>query len=246
MQKGKKITITIDGPAGAGKSTVGKELARRLNMEYLDTGSLYRAIAFEVLRLGISAEDETGIAQLAEKTPVSIFSDRGQPLVFVREIDVTNKIRTTEIGMLASKISAVPAVRRALLTIQRTIGSKGGIVADGRDMGTVVFPGADFKFYLDAATAERSRRRFLELKGKDVAADFDQIQTDIISRDKQDMGREASPLRPAEDAVFINSTNMKIEEVVEFMLEVIEKAESGLVQKNSGPLHRNGKGSAKE
>ena len=222
----KELTITIDGPAGAGKSTVGKLLARHLGYRYLDTGAIYRALALKADRLGIAEKGEEDFKGLVSTTVIS-FRRSGEELhVIVDGEDVTDKIRTPRIGMLASRISAFPIVREGLLSIQREIGKNGGIVADGRDMGTVVFPRAEIKFYLDADHSERSRRRFLELKEAKSGLGLSEVQKDIQERDKQDMERKAAPLKPAEGAVVIDSTGMGIDEVVKSMLAVIEAAGS--------------------
>jgi cytidylate kinase len=171
--------VTIDGPAGAGKSTVGKLLAERLKYDYLDTGALYRALAFKAAEFEEREDIELRIPELVKNLNISIRCIQGQTRIYINEQDVTDQIRTPEIGMLASKISAYPSVRSALLSIQRELGKKGGIVADGRDMGTVVFPEADFKFYLDAVDSERSKRRYLELKQKNTEIDLNNVHKDM-------------------------------------------------------------------
>lgn len=217
----KRKTITIDGPAGAGKSTIGKLLAERLLYNYLDTGAIYRALALRVTELGIDKDDEQQIGDLAENISIRMCRIGPDVHIYMNETDVTAAIRTPEIGMLASSISAQPGVRKALLSIQRELGTNGGIVADGRDMGTVVFPRADFKFYLDADESERSKRRYMELLNKDVKTHLGDVHEEMAKRDKQDMERKASPLKPAEDAHIIDSTKMSIHEVVEKMLSII-------------------------
>ena len=219
----KKNIVTIDGPAGAGKSTVGILLAERLGYDYLDTGALYRAVAFRVSKRGISEAGEEPIARLASNLSIRVSRSSGEARVTEAGEDITDGIRSPEIGMLASKISAYPLVRKALLSIQRELGEKGGIVADGRDMGTVIFPDAAFKFYLDADPNERSKRRYLELKGKSREVRLSDVQQDMIMRDKQDTERKAAPLKPAADASVINSTHMSIREVIETMLAIIQK-----------------------
>lgn len=221
MPQEKRKTITIDGPAGAGKSTVGKLLAERLLYDYLDTGAIYRALALRVAELGIDKENEKQVADLAACLRVSISRIGSDMHIFLGERDVTHAIRIPEIGMLASGISAQPGVRKALLAVQRELGANGGIVAEGRDMGTVVFPGADFKFYLDADDSERSKRRYLELRQKNVATDLGTVHAEITQRDRQDMERKAAPLRPALDAYIIDSTKMNVQEVVEKMLSIV-------------------------
>ncbi len=216
------MVITIDGPAGAGKSTVGKLLASRLSFTYLDTGALYRALAYRVLKEG-GAASIGNLFDLCARTSISVKKWGKEIRVFVDNEDVTGKIRTMEIGMLASRISARPEVRSCLLPIQRQIGKRGSIVAEGRDMGTVVFPRADFKFFLDASVDERSRRRYLEIKGEDCSADVEKIRKDLTARDEQDRTRTIAPLKPSEDSIIIDSTAMGIDEVVEKMLGIIRK-----------------------
>lgn len=214
-------TITIDGPAGAGKSTVGKLLAERLLYNYLDTGAIYRALALRVTELGIDKENEQKVGDLAAGISVRMSRVGSGVRIYLDDKDVTHAIRTPEIGMLASKLSAQPSVRKALLAIQRELGANGGIVADGRDMGTVVFPGADFKFYLDADDSERSKRRYLELLQKNVETNLGDVHEEMAKRDKQDMERTTAPLKPAEDAFIIDTTKMNIQEVVEKMFSII-------------------------
>ena len=217
----KKKTITIDGPAGAGKSTVGKILAERLGYEYLDTGAIYRALAFRVLDSGTDELSEERIGIMAQGVSISLHRNTEGLRIFLDGCDITAFIRTPEIGMLASTISAYSAVRKALLIIQRELGRYGGIVADGRDMGTVVFPSAEHKFYLVADEAIRVGRRYLELRQKTDEIELSDVQEDIRKRDKQDQERQLAPLKPAPDAVFIDSTGMGIMEVVDKMLSFI-------------------------
>jgi len=214
----KKSVITIDGPAGSGKSTVAKLVARTLNFLYLDTGALYRAVAYKIRTSGIN---ETTDAILRELFAHTTFSLKKQPdglIVFVDREDVSRQIRTEEIAVLASTISALPVVREALLPIQRECGNGVGVVAEGRDMGTVVFPGADFKFYIHASPEERARRRYLELVEKGMNPDFEEIKAGIILRDRQDTERAVSPLCIPEDAEVIDSSRMTIQDVVDTIL----------------------------
>jgi len=217
------LVITIDGPAGAGKSTVSKMLARHLSYAYLDTGALYRAIAYEVLKEGLSPADEKDIATLCGRMDIRLVNAGRRFRVIVNGQDVTEMIRTEQIGLLASKISALSVVRSALFALQKKAGSQGGIVAEGRDMGTVVFPEADCKFFLVASSAERARRRYEELRSRGNSADFESIRKDIISRDNQDRGRDIAPLVAAPDATVIDSTSMTIAAVVDRMLAIIRK-----------------------
>jgi cytidylate kinase len=219
-----KLIITVDGPAAAGKSTVSKILSRSLSYLYLDTGALYRAFAYKASEYGILPDNERGLSELCEKLKVSLKRIDGDMKIFVDEEDVTQKIRTEQIGFLASKISAVPAVRKALLSLQREAGKGGGIIAEGRDMGTVVFPYADLKFFLDADVRERVQRRYLEMLDRGDHSDFEKVRISLVQRDQQDMTREISPLRQTNDSIFVDTTGLSVEEVVETMAGIIEEA----------------------
>lgn len=220
---GKKLVITIDGPGGVGKSTVSKALAAKLDYLYLDTGAYYRAYAYQSKQEGIAPDNDEQLARIGRSIIIHTESRDGISLVFVDGEDVTEKIRTEEISLLASIISARPCVRQALLEIQRKMGSPGGIVAEGRDMGTVVFPEADFKFYLDATTSERAQRRYTELfaRNADADSDYEKVASALLLRDRQDSERETAPLKPAADAYIIDSTNMTVKDVVDEMAGLI-------------------------
>ena len=204
----KKYIITIDGPAGAGKSTVSKTLAKKLNYIYLDTGALYRALAYKTLKFKISLDDVSALANLCSSTTVVLKNIDGQMKVYVDGEDVEEKIRTEEVGLAASKISTFAVVRERLLNLQREAGAQGGIVAEGRDMGSVVFPHADYKFYLDAKLEERIKRRYKELLEKGVSVEYKSIQKDMLARDKQDKQREIAPLKAPDGAIIIDSDNL--------------------------------------
>jgi CMP/dCMP kinase len=216
--------VTIDGPAGAGKSTISKALARRLHFTYLDTGALYRVIALAAQEKGIDPADEARLAGLCRGLDIA-YDEAGQaPLVRLDGVDVTERIRSVEMGLLASQVSASPAVRAALLDLQRRAGERGGLVAEGRDMGTVVFPHADFKFFLDASVEERAERRYSELAGAGAVVSREEVLRDIVVRDNQDRGRRLAPLAVPHDAVIIDSTKMTILQVVEQMADIVKHA----------------------
>jgi CMP/dCMP kinase len=220
MKKG--YVITIDGPAGAGKSTVGKALSKRLAYSYLDTGALYRAVAYEMIKENISPNHQDELADICSRIKINLKNIENHMRVFLDNEDVTDKIRTEDIGLLASKASAIPLVRNTLFGVQREAGKRGRIVAEGRDMGTVIFPDADVKFFLDASVDERALRRCKELAMRKNCIDFQEIRRDLIQRDRQDREREIAPLIPSEDAVVIDSTNMTISNVVKEMISIIK------------------------
>lgn len=209
----KSAVITIDGPAGSGKSTVAKLVAQGLGFTYLDTGAIYRAVALVSAEKGISPDNSGALARLAAEVDIEFkgTADRCQVLAGGR--DISDEIRAEKISMLASKISALPEVREALLPVQRRFALRGGIVCEGRDMGTVVFPDADLKIYLDADISERARRRHLELESRGVSSDYETIRDEIVRRDKQDMERGVAPLRVPERAVIIDTTGLSIQQV---------------------------------
>jgi cytidylate kinase len=217
---GNKLIITIDGPAGAGKSTVAKALARRLGYKYLDTGATYRALALKAIREGIRPDDLEGLKRLSSQVLLQLGPD-GR--IFLDGEDVSEKIREQEVGMMASLISRIREIREVLWAIQRKVGQEGGIVAEGRDTGSVVFPDADVKFYLDASLEERARRRYRELLSKDKNVTFQEVLEEVKKRDLQDQTREIAPLKIPEDAIFVDSTYLTPEEVVELMLEKIRE-----------------------
>lgn len=219
----RKLIITVDGPAGVGKSSVSKALSQKISYAYLDTGALYRAVAYKVAESGISADDREAISEFCQNIDISLQRDDVGMKILANGDDITDRIRTEEIGILASTVSAIPMVRKKLLPIQRKAGSGGGIIAEGRDMGTVVFPDADVKFFINAQIQERAKRRYLQLVKRGVEADFEDIKSGILVRDRQDTKRNIAPLRPAEDAFILDTTDMKMGEVVEKMIGLIKE-----------------------
>jgi cytidylate kinase len=220
---GKKLVITIDGPAGAGKSTVSKALAKRLEYIYLDTGALYRALAYMALNIKIDLDNISALNDLCSTTSVILKNINGEMKVYVNGEDVGGKIRTEEVGLAASKISTFAIVRQSLLKLQREAGENGGIVAEGRDMGSVVFPQADYKFYLDADVEERIIRRRKELLAKGISAEYQTIQKDMMERDKQDSGRAIAPLKPPADSIKIDSSGLSVSQVVQRIICLIKR-----------------------
>ena len=213
--------ITIDGPAGAGKTTVSRELADRLGYRYIDTGALYRGVALAVQSREINPQNDSDLEQLCSEIKLDfIRNDMGLRLLS-NGADISDLIRTPEITMLASAVSARPVVRHYLLELQRKLGEEKAAVFEGRDMGTVVFPDADVKFFLNASTRERAERRFNELK-TNSSQTLDEVERDIQQRDKNDSTRAVAPLKPARDAIVIDSTNLTVDQVVERMLSHIE------------------------
>ncbi|WP_429146449.1 (d)CMP kinase [Anaerotaenia torta] len=214
------FNIAIDGPAGAGKSTIAKILARKLNFIYVDTGAMYRAMALYFLRNNIDASDSGRIEAACKEVDITLEYRDGEQVVLLNGERVNEYIRTEEVGNMASASSVNKAVRLKLVELQQSLAKKESVVMDGRDIGTYVLPRADLKIYLTAGTRERARRRWAELREKGQSADMDVIEQDIIDRDHRDMTREFAPLRQAEDAVFLDSSHMSIDEVVEYILEL--------------------------
>ncbi len=224
----RKDIVTIDGPSGAGKSTISKLLAAELHYTYLDTGAMYRVVGLQVERSGFDLEAENGrekLVQLLATLEMTLASgEEGQETrVFLHGEDVSDAIRTPEMAMVASRVSAEPEVRKKLTEMQRAIGQNGAIVAEGRDMGTIVFPEASYKFFLDATPAERAKRRQQQLMEQGQRVEYGELLTQIQKRDRDDSSRALAPLKPAPDAVVIDSSEMSIDEVVFFMLKTVHE-----------------------
>ncbi len=226
MTNRSKMTVAIDGPAGSGKSTVSKEVARRLGYAYVDTGAMYRAVALLGLRKGIDRSDANGfIAEAANALMEFRVTDDGQRF-FVNGEDVTAEVRRPEVGELSSPVSAIADVRRHLTEAQRRMARDGGVVMEGRDIGTVVCPEAKVKVFLTASEEERARRRFLELKEKGMDANLEQVRAAIAERDRRDSSREVAPLVKAPDAVELVTDGLSIEQVVDRVIDLARKAEA--------------------
>ena len=220
------LIIAIDGPSGAGKSTLGRMLARSLNLLYIDTGSMYRALALAVMESSISASDDIAVGSLASRVDIDIEGDPDSLRVTLEGRDVTDEIRTEEVTDISSVISTIPAVRRAMVKRQREMGKRGAVL-NGRDIGTVVFPDADMKFFLTAAPDERAQRRFTEESEQNTDVSFEATFAEMIERDRRDSTRDDSPLKVAEDAIVVDSTGLSIDEVFERMMAAIETKSGG-------------------
>lgn len=216
--------IAIDGPAGAGKSTIAKLVAKELGYIYVDTGAMYRGMAIYFLKQKIAREETQKIAAASKDAKVSIAYEEGVQQIYLNGENVTDMLRKEEVGNMASVSSAVPEVRAQLLELQRELAATENVVMDGRDIGTNILPNADTKIYLTASVSTRAKRRFLELTEKGVACDMEEIAKDIEERDYRDMNREIAPLKQAEDAVLIDSSDMTIEEVVREILSYCKSA----------------------
>ena len=211
--------VTIDGPAGAGKSTVARELARRLGLRLVSTGALYRALAWAVREAGIAADDHAGLAALLERTSVELSGDR----VLVNGRDVTDSLRTPEISELTSLLTKLALVRDKMTPLQRALAASGGVVLEGRDTGSVVWPEAEVKFYLDAGLDSRARRRQADLRAQGVVMDLESVRRDVAARDEQDTRRALAPLVKPAGAVVVDSTALAPDEVVELMRRAVEQ-----------------------
>jgi cytidylate kinase len=214
------LIIAIDGPSASGKSTLGRMLARELGLLYIDTGSMYRAVALAVIESSANELDDVAVSSLAERIRIDLAGDPDSLRVSLNGRDVTQRIRDEDVTHVSSIVSAIPAVRRTMVRRQRELGQRGAVM-NGRDIGTVVFPGADIKFFLDARPAERAERRLAEERVNNPSAQYEQTLADITARDRRDTTRDDSPLVAAKDAIVIDSSRLSIEEVFQRMMEIV-------------------------
>lgn len=219
--------IAIDGPAGAGKSTIARRVAKELSFIYVDTGAMYRAMALYLLRREVNRDDTEQIGNICQDAEISIEYQNGEQIVLLNGENVNSYLRTEEVGNMASVSSAVPRVREKLLSLQRKLAKDMSVVMDGRDIGTTILPDADVKIYLTASSLTRAKRRYLELQEKGTVCNLDEIQKDIEERDQRDMNREISPLRQAEDAVLVDSSDLTIQQVVDRILQIFRSKTTG-------------------
>ncbi len=213
----KKLVVTIDGPAGAGKTTTSKQLAEQLGYRYIDTGALYRGIAYEAQKRNIDPENSKSLEELCNSIKLNLINNQNGLRIISGGMDISDYIRTPEISMMASAVSAKQVVRDFLLELQREMGREKNAVFEGRDMGTVVFPEAEVKFFLSASDKARALRRYLELQGKSSQT-LEEVERDMLQRDSNDSSRTLAPLKPAEDAIIIDATDLSVKEVINLML----------------------------
>lgn len=217
------FNIAVDGPAGAGKSTIAKLVAKKMNLIYVDTGAMYRAIALYLLRMGVDINDDEAVIKECVNADITIKYEEGAQVVYLNGENVNAFLRTEEVGNAASKTSVLAPLRAHLLSLQQNMAKTNDCIMDGRDIGTCVLPNADVKIYLTASSAVRAKRRYDELTAKGEVCDLDKIKADIEERDYRDMNRETAPLKQAEDAVLVDSSYMTIEEVVEEIIKISER-----------------------
>ena len=224
MDMSRHISVAIDGPSGAGKSTLSRVAATELGFVYVDTGAIYRTVAFHTLRRGVDPQDASTVERLLPEIRIAVeYDGEGGQRMYLNGEDLTDLIRTQEISMAASKVSVHPAVRSFLLNMQREMAEKYSVIMDGRDIGTVVLPDADVKIFLTASSEARARRRWRDLQERGTAKDFQQLLQETRERDEADMNRAAAPLRPAEDAVLLDTTELTFEESGRRILEIIRE-----------------------
>ena len=219
------MIIAIDGPSGAGKSTLGRMLARALNLLYIDTGSMYRAVALAVMESSVNSNDDLAVGSLASRVDIDLAGDPDSLKITLEGRDVTDEIRTEDVTEMSSIVSTIPQVRRAMVQRQRELGRRGAVM-NGRDIGTVVFPDADVKFFLTAVPQERAERRFNEERDQDSTANFEETFADMTERDRRDETRADSPLKVAADAIVVDSTGLSIDEVFEIMMAAVDEKTS--------------------
>ena len=218
------FVVAIDGPAGTGKGTIAKLIAQELNLVNIDTGAMYRSITLEALRQGInSIEEKEKLIEIAKNIKIEMTNNNGEQEIFLNGEKVTERIRENDVNDLVSPVSVLPVVRNKLLEVQRNIAKGKNVIMEGRDIGTVVFPDADVKIYLDATAEERARRRVLQNQEKGIKCSFEEVLKGIKDRDKRDSTREIAPLKKAEDAIYVDSTNSSVEQVVEEIIEIIRR-----------------------
>ncbi len=227
-------SVAIDGPAGAGKSTIAREIAKKMNFIYVDTGAMYRAMALYLLRNGIKPEEKEKIEEYCQRADISIAYEKGEQVVLLNGENVNPLIRTEEVGKMASATSGNGMVRKKLVALQQKLAASKEVIMDGRDIGTCVLPRANVKIYLTASSRVRAKRRFDELSARGIGCNMEEIEADIIERDKQDMGREISPLRQAEDAILVDTSEMTIEQVLDTLIGLIHKERRVVKAKSAG------------
>ena len=216
------MKIAIDGPAGAGKSTISKAAAKKLGFIYIDTGAMYRAVGLAAVRQGVDTTDTEGVTSILDDIEISISYDESGQQIFLNDENVSADIRLPEISVAASNVAVIPAVRLKLVELQRELASHNDVLMDGRDIGTYVLPDAEVKIFLTASVEERAMRRYRELVEKGIQADFDEVKADMEYRDKNDSEREFAPLKPAEDSIILDNTDLSLEQSVDKICEIAE------------------------
>lgn len=219
------FNIAIDGPAGAGKSTIAKKVAKELDFIYVDTGAMYRSMALYLIRKGVKAEEKNKIIELLPEIHVTLAYVEGEQHVYLNQEDVSSLIRNEEVSQMTSSVSTIPEVREALLSLQRNLAKENNVLMDGRDIGTCVLPNAELKIYLTASTKVRAKRRYDEMIEKGMECNLKELEASIKERDYRDMNREIAPLKQAEDAVFLDTSDMNIEEVVNAIIRLVKERE---------------------